>query len=1216
MKRIVLSLFGMSILLSICLSLQFVEGKAVSAAPQQQMTSSVTATDTICPSQFEGIAIAGATFVFVTGEPGTAVRVTDLTDGVVLGEDIFLVVPNHACEGLADFSGAPGDTNTLTPPLIVGHSIIAENLNNGTFDTTIVQSGSVTSTPTATPTPAGPFIDLLPDCGDPPSSTFTIVGDNWPTDEDLFLYWHDPIIGPEFIDFIGAPHSSSFMLQWTRPVATNNTYIVEVASNPSYPLPGIQKAFTVPCPLLPLEKDLVMVDAPILISTPPIVAYQPVQFNVTISNASNVDITQTFSIDIFIDPGIPIPPGTISIPLTLSDGHTALSNMPANSSQVLTITAPLGFENTPENHLVYGMVDSVEEIDESKEDNNISMPLPIGGTTPEATPTPSPTPGGSDSISGIVRVLLDNWIPAHRAVVTLIDSSSDSVAQVLTDENGFYQFIGVTPDVYTITAYYEIDGTCYFGVRTGITPTAALINIFMLPVSCQQSGADLIISLPQLVTEPPIVAYQPVTFTVTITNMGSVDVQVPFSVDIFIDPEVPIMPGTISIPIELSDGTAVVNSLAAGASQVVTITAPLGYENVPETHLVYSMVDSLSQIPETREDNNIAPWDDVIPEETDLLAIYVLAYDNPPTSTKNLTLYYSTTIQGLEAASLNEPGKTAVILADLDQENDTHILIIHNGLVTPVVGLPDVNGYLTSTIGEYDMSDGSTLGGFLLWVQAHFLAEKTIFSFIGHGAPLAPETDLSAIFTDTLSMDDHPMFPSHYGANADFTDYHSQSIISPYDLALALKIATNNGQMPIDVLDLVHCFALTIEQVHELAPYAETITGTPNYAYFDPTMIGAALTVITSTLPTPLLADAIVQTYDVTLPELMHPRILVALDSSAITAVKDAWDHTAYYLLQSYQQDPTDTQSKIANAYQNSDKYDTSFCEVDWALAPPDALSDMSTFAEQLALEFGANSDIGTWATNTAQAVQAAVLSSYVRNGQPWFDDEPPIVNWEFMGSGLALYTDFQMVGIGDENYLNWQAYWYTDTVRSDNPHPYTFLQGGYNGVTWADVFARYWQGTDVGSAVCTPSFPPVGGPGELAVTEIYLSADPVLVNRPIMLSAEISSLQEAINPTIKFEIYQNGQLIYMTLVGAGWLLPGSQTITANQPWLPEAIGSFSVTATIDVDGRFWEGNETDNQGLFVGDVRNPIYLPFIYQPEQATIITLKERPFIIGEGY
>ncbi len=106
-----------------------------------------------------------------------------------------------------------------------------------------------------------------------------------------------------------------------------------------------------------------------------------------------------------------------------------------------------------------------------------------------------------------------------------------------------------------------------------------------------------------LLTSLPLGAGQPVSFTTTITNMGDVDINEPFFVDIFLDPPVVL---TTGIPITSSGGFVLVPALAAGASQVVTITALAGFANEPLTHTVYAMVDSGVQIAESDETNNVS----------------------------------------------------------------------------------------------------------------------------------------------------------------------------------------------------------------------------------------------------------------------------------------------------------------------------------------------------------------------------------------------------------------------------------------------------------------------------------------------------------------------------------------------------------------------------------------------------------------------------------
>ena len=128
----------------------------ITLTPTGSPTATATATPDICATQFEGVAWAGDTFVGVTGDVGTAVRIYDLTVGIILGEDVFVAESGHACAGFADFNGAPGASDRLDPPLVAGHVIMADNLDNGTFDITVVLAGTATPTPTLSPTTIPP----------------------------------------------------------------------------------------------------------------------------------------------------------------------------------------------------------------------------------------------------------------------------------------------------------------------------------------------------------------------------------------------------------------------------------------------------------------------------------------------------------------------------------------------------------------------------------------------------------------------------------------------------------------------------------------------------------------------------------------------------------------------------------------------------------------------------------------------------------------------------------------------------------------------------------------------------------------------------------------------------------------------------------------------------------------------------------------------------
>ncbi len=589
--------------------------------------------------------------------------------------------------------------------------------------------------------------------------------------------------------------------------------------------------------------------------------------------------------------------------------------------------------------------------------------------------------------------------------------------------------------------------------------------------------------------------------------------------------------------------------------------------------------------------------------ESHLLAIYVLAFDNNPTSTANLTPQYQPTIQALLAATVGQPDKTALVLADLDGAGDTFILVIQNGQATPIVGLPNADGNLETTLTEYDMSDGATLGGFIKWSRLTYPSEKTVLVYVGHGAPLVPKTDLSNLFSLEAADTINPL-PHHRGLNSNYTDYHPLSIISPYDLAYALKIGTDDGQSPLTVLDMIHCFSATIEQFYELYPYAETMTGSPNYTYMAPTMLGQALTNLQASMSAATMAKTIIHTYDEVLPATEHPRIFVAIDSHQLAAVKHAWDITAYHLQQQFVRDAAVTKNKISSAYNASAKYDTTFCEPqDWTLATPDALSDMVDFADKLTARFGAFSEVGVAATMTKQHLQKAILAKVVQNGEPWFAEVSPKPTWLFQGAGVALYTDFKALFTTDGvNYLSQQATWYTNTVTPINPQPYAFIQNGYQGTTWANVLAEFWDGQIIKTAPCLlPAFPQAQDEGEISVAEITFPIESmsglVSVDAPLSPSVAFNTAGTVDNPLIQFTIWQSDSVVYSDTVSAGYLITGTHEVRAATSWLPQTSGSFKLQVEVDSDNRIMEQNEADNIETLTAEVL----------PEQA-------RPMLTGQ--
>jgi Flp pilus assembly protein TadG len=477
-------------------------------SPTPTVPTPTNTVDPTCPVQFEGLVIEAQDYVYITGEVGSIVTITDLTEGsqpIGVGT-IAGPFGGHACPGFVTVSVPPSE-------LITGH-VLGAISNDGTTDTTIVLGASPTDTPTptltplpsATPsptytplpsaTPSSPYIVLQPTCGTPLNNPdlvqFNVTFVNWPTNQSLTVFWNGNLLQ----NWQPGQHAGSFTQSFTRSLqqitATYTVTAVAGGGATDYEL------FYVPCTEFPTvtpgttpthtpaPPDLVVFGPPQLVSTPPIVAYQPVQFRVPITNTGDIDVNSQFFVDIYLDPN-PTLVLTTTIPITESDGYSAVSSLPGGDSRMITITSQLGFANQPVPHAVYGFVDSLERVIETNEDNNITEGLTSVQVTPAATPTPSPTPGGGvDEISGGALTLGDDLVLQFRAQIYLIDDYTGNVVRTQSDINGFYAFTGVaTPTTwYTVAGCITIDGEDWYGFLTGILPPNTTAHVIMLERPC------------------------------------------------------------------------------------------------------------------------------------------------------------------------------------------------------------------------------------------------------------------------------------------------------------------------------------------------------------------------------------------------------------------------------------------------------------------------------------------------------------------------------------------------------------------------------------------------------------------------------------------------------------------------------------------------------------------------------------------------------------
>ncbi len=584
-----------------------------------------------------------------------------------------------------------------------------------------------------------------------------------------------------------------------------------------------------------------------------------------------------------------------------------------------------------------------------------------------------------------------------------------------------------------------------------------------------------------------------------------------------------------------------------------------------------------------------------------LLALYVLAFDNNPDSPTNLTPYFSNTMASIASATAGRPGVEAVVLSDLSGPDNVAAYEIDNGVVSQLTFPWGTSGYPALT--ESTVVNGPELGAFLQWARVTYPAQRTILSYQGHNKPLPAEglagTAAPATSAATADSGLFPL-PIHDGAHPDYTDNTPlPEVLSIYDLGEALRLASQDGTQPLDLVDLSSCFAMSFEETYALRHYTRTITGSPNYDFFEPALAGDFLLAVNASMTARQMAAYVIYAYDKALPADGHPRILTALDTTTLDSIKEAWDSVSYNLYQGLNSPDQrqDTKNKMVKAYQYSHKYDCTFCQPqDWALETPDALVDLGSFAAMLRYQFGELSPVGIAAGDTIGYLNQAVIARFSHNGIPWFGN--PAKSWDFTGnSGLSLYAD--LVGQNDGQghiILSDIAPWYTRVQSAENPHPYEFvLNGAYGkeiqstGINWSDTFISFWQGaTNLLTKLCLPTFPPITESGDIAAG-IVLSpiSGQARVGTPTTLSATVSTTEDVHNLQVSIKVYQNGAFVFDNTVVVPELLAGTTAaVTASQTWTPTVSGSYVLRFFFDSNNNVQETNEKNNLLYSTGTVR------------------------------
>ncbi|MFK7802966.1 MAG: clostripain-related cysteine peptidase [Anaerolineae bacterium] len=598
------------------------------------------------------------------------------------------------------------------------------------------------------------------------------------------------------------------------------------------------------------------------------------------------------------------------------------------------------------------------------------------------------------------------------------------------------------------------------------------------------------------------------------------------------------------------------------------------------------------------------------PKDISMIHTTALAFDNPNYAVGNLAPQIESTVNGIINGSEINQELFSIMLVDDFGEGDSQIYFVYSGMIIPARsifgGLPDAGGNLSEAISEYDMGDGETLGGYLKWVRQVTNNQKLTFSFYGHGGALMPEIEPSVenLVESTTFNGSGPITmpswvliqpswvliqpswvliqpswvliqPTEMTAEQSFaTDSHPASLISVKDLATALKKGSNNGENPIDVVDLVHCFSLSIEEVYELAPYAKTIIGSANYHFFDVRMPGKALANINAEETAENIATTIMTTYDNVLPSEGYPRTMAVIDGAKVADIKTYWDQTAAALLDAFTDDHANTRNKLQQAYFATTKYDSTSCDNEFSIKSPDALVDFYEFTVQLQNEFRDDVEVAQSIQRTSAQIDSAVIAVVNRSGTPWFGSDTT-TDWHFNGKGLAIFADLVGQPDGSGRYaLSWQSAFYNRTPHEYSPNPFDFVMSDNGEPTWADVLLKSWEGFEVSAQGCPVFIPSNQDQAEIQALELSVSGNTV--------SADFNVDRHLGNLIMLFEVVTDGEVVYFEEVHTGWLDSGNHTIVAEIDLSNYVLESephdVQLSVSIDPHGYIAEENKTDNQ--------------------------------------
>ena len=500
------------------------------------------------------------------------------------------------------------------------------------------------------------------------------------------------------------------------------------------------------------------------------------------------------------------------------------------------------------------------------------------------------------------------------------------------------------------------------------------------------------------------------------------------------------------------------------------------------------------------------------------------------------------------------------------------------------------------------MTDGAMLGGFIQWARANFSADTETFSYLGHGMFAPPAPNLSPIvsnpqqISNTIPVNSQfplPLPTSYIGANPGYTDFNTAlgggrpKFLAPHTLRIALNSGTSNGTSPLDLVDLVHCFSGSIEELYEVAnatgsPFATRFVASANYRFFDTKMIEDSLLAQRAGSSADVLGTAIINAYEDVLasadlsldndPDVDFPRTIVVVDPTKLQAVKNTADLLGTEIIAGLTNNTTSTLNGLALAQQNAGVYYDTTCSGDFECNRDDAVADVGALAQALETQFGIGDPIGSAAEMLKFAVQEAVVDEIMVNGTPWFKRTSPtwmMQNGNNSAVGLGIYADWHGIEKSPNNYeLSWHAIFYTPVMTD----VLLFLQQGTATNTWAEAFQTYWEkrialGDSVTTAACLPELPFLPYKADITAAEIVLPFFGTVqrTGAQAVLGGNITTDSAVSSVEVQFRVLNavNNTPVFTSTVTTGRLVTGTHYFEAPATWTVN-LPSFKVELSAD----------------------------------------------------